>query len=66
MTDNSSNCTEGKVIFHVGNIIQDSVMTGLNVSLEVLAVNILTHPKPNTHFCVGFFLCVGTQSSHVH
>lgn len=45
MTDNSINCTEGKVIFHVGNIIQKSVMIGLNVSLEVLTVNILTHPK---------------------
>lgn len=45
MTDNSTNCTEGKVIFHVGNIIQNSVMIGLNVSLEVLTVNILTHPK---------------------
>lgn len=33
--EESYRATEGKVIFHVGNIIQDSVMIGLNVSLEV-------------------------------
>lgn len=45
MTNNSTNCTEGKVIFHFGNNIQDSVMIGLKVSLDVLTINILTHAK---------------------
>lgn len=63
MTDNSTNCTEGKVIFRVGNIIQKSVMIGLNVSLEVLTVNILKRQKNPTHI---FEYHGNTQSSHVH